>query len=339
MANGCSLLPALPLLLQIGLVGQAEGVASGRHLGSGEQDQTREKGPDHEAYGDRKRPVGRFQIKPGEDEDVNTLGEFPQKAGDDGSGQHGGDGELAIGEDPIDEKEDSDAEDGRRQLQNCVGEDAKDEVLRVAEEERGKQAVLGGGEGDGEERQQADGEGKAEGDDGVHEVGAVFRDPPDAIEGDFQGQEDSAGGDEQCDHGDDLHLAAGVSEQAHVLDDEVLVRGQEVTEHVAEDGLHRRRMEDVALDGPGHHDEREERQDGVGGDAEGVGVHFCLREIASEGDQLCPPSRVGGNARRGLGDGVGRRGWLDGQHRPDLMLGHLKAGRLTRTDPAVRASR
>ena len=58
---------------------------------------------------------------------------------------------------------------------------------------------------------------KAEGDDGVHEVGAVFRDPPDAIEGDFEGQEDSAGGDEQRDDGDDLHFAAGVGEEAMFL--------------------------------------------------------------------------------------------------------------------------
>jgi hypothetical protein len=305
-------------------VGETEGVASSRHLGSGEEDQSGEKCPDHEADGDRKRPVGRFQVEPGEDEDVDTLGELPEQAGDDGGGKNRGDGELAVGEDPVDEKEDSDAEDGRRYLQNGVGEGTKDEVLSVAEEEPGKQAVLRGGEGDGEEREQANGKREAEGDDGVHEVGTVFRDFPDAIEGDFEGQEDSTGGDEQRDDGDDLHFAAGVGKEAHVLDDEVLVRGQEVAEHVAEDAFHRRRVEDGALDGPGHHDEWKERQDGVCGDAEGVGVHLALRKVAREGDELRPPSGVSRQARRGLGDGVRGRGWLDGQHGPDSMLGHMK---------------
>ena len=60
----------------------------------------------------------------------------------------------------------------------------------------------------------ADGEREAEGDNGVHEVGAVFSDSPDAVEGDFEGQEDSAGGDEQRDDGDDLNFAAGVGEKA-----------------------------------------------------------------------------------------------------------------------------
>jgi hypothetical protein len=114
-----------------------------------------------------------------------------------------------------------------------------------------------------------------------------------------------------------------ITEEAHVLDDEVLVRGQKIAEHVAEDAFHRRGVEDRALDGPRHHDEGEERQDGVGGDAEGVGVHLALRKVAREGDELRPPSGVRRQARWWLGDGVGGRGWLDGQHGPDSMLRHV----------------
>src|SRR5271170_56608 len=142
-----------------------------------------------------------------------------------------------------------------------MSKEAEDEILGLAYEKKGEKAVLRGGEGNREERQESDGEGQAERDNGVHEIRAVFGDSPDAVEGDFEGQEDSAGGDEECDNGDNLRLAAGVSEQAHVLDDEVLVRRQEVAEHVAEDGFHRGRVKDVPLDGPGHHDEGEERED------------------------------------------------------------------------------
>ena len=83
----------------------------------------------------------------------------------------------------------------------------------------------------------------AQGDQLVHDVGAVFCDAPDPVERHFEGQENAGRGDEQHDDGGHLDAAAGMDEQAHVADDEVLVGGQNVAQHTADLPYHGRANE------------------------------------------------------------------------------------------------
>src|SRR6185437_9185704 len=76
------------------LAGELQGIPVGGEVRAGEQDESGEKGPDHEPYGDGKRAVGGVELEPGEYEDVEGLGGFPEESGDDGGGQDGADGEL-----------------------------------------------------------------------------------------------------------------------------------------------------------------------------------------------------------------------------------------------------
>jgi plasmid stability protein len=71
----------------------------------------------------------------------------------------------------------------------------------------------------------------------------------------------------------------GAGKRAHVLDDEVAVAGQVVAEEVDDDLIHGLRVKDAAADRQHEDDEREERQDGVGGNREGVGVDLGLGQV------------------------------------------------------------
>ncbi len=53
-------------------------------------------------------------------------------------------------------------------------------------------------------------------------------------------------------------------------------------------------MEDVAANREQQHDKRKEREDGVGGNAEGVGVDLGPRHVPCEGDDLGPKTVLPG---------------------------------------------
>src|SRR6185295_3548555 len=112
----------------------------------------------------------------------------------------------------------------------------EDDVIGVAEEEKTEHAMMCGGERDGDEGEGADGEGQTQGDNLVHEIGAVEFGAPDLVEGDFERYEDPGGGDEEHDDGGDLHAAMRAREDGHVADDEVLAGGEEVADLICDDG-------------------------------------------------------------------------------------------------------
>ena len=93
-----------------------------------------------------------------------------------------------------------------------------------------------------------------------------------------------------------------MGKKLHVAHDEVLPYGQKILHHVADDLLHGARMEDVAAEREKKHDEGEEREDRVGGDAEGVGVDFGARHVAGERDDLFAQA-VGDDGGDGLDGG------------------------------------
>ena len=67
---------------------------------------------------------------------------------------------------------------------------------------------------------------------------------------------------------------------AKILDNEVLVAGKIVAQELKDDVIHGLRMKDATSKRKQENDEGEERQDGVGGYGEGVGVNLGLHEIA-----------------------------------------------------------
>ena len=105
----------------------------------------------------------------------------------------------------------------------------------------------------------------------------------------------------------------------HVLGDKFLTGGQEVADHIRNCALHRVGMEDQARNREHHHDEWEQRQDGIGGDAEGIGMHFRLRHVAGKAPDLIPQARVAGKFRGRLWfSGNTNKGFIDNRpcHNP-----------------------
>jgi hypothetical protein len=80
----------------------------------------------------------------------------------------------------------------------------------------------------------------------------------------------------------------------HVLGDELLARGEKVTDHVRDRVFHGVGVEDRARNGEHHHDEWEQGQDAVRGNAEGVGMHFGLRHVAGEAPNCLSQASVAG---------------------------------------------
>ncbi len=162
----------------------------------------------------------------------------------------------------------------------------EDDVVGVADEDPGEDGLLAGGGRDRRHCQDADGEREAERDRLVVQVAAVLADSPDAVESNFERKEDSGGGDEEHDEREELRVFVRVGEELHVAHDEVLPDWEEIFHHVADDILHGAGVEDVAADSEEKNDEGKEREDGVRGDREGVGVHLGARHVAREGANL-----------------------------------------------------
>ncbi len=53
-------------------------------------------------------------------------------------------------------------------------------------------------------------------------------------------------------------------------------------------------MEDQAGNREHQYDEWEKRQDGIGGDAKGIGVHFGLRHVAGKAHRLVHQAGIAG---------------------------------------------
>ncbi len=150
----------------------------------------------------------------------------------------------------------------------------------MVEEDPGEDGLLARGGCDRGHGQNADRERKAERYGLIVKITAVLPDAPDAVERDLQRQKDSGRGDEQHDDRKELRAFVRVGEQLHVAHDEVLPDGEKILHHVADDLLHGARVEDVAADREQQDDEGKEREDGIGRDAEGVGVDLGACHVA-----------------------------------------------------------
>src|SRR5271154_3211493 len=107
-----------------------------------------------------------------------------------------------------------------------------------------------------------------------------------------------------------------MGENLHVAYDEVLSHRQKIFHHVAGDLFHGARMEDVATDREQQHDEGKEREDGIGCDAEGVGMDLGARHVARERDDLRAETGL-------LDDGFN---FLDGLWRQFRLVWHVLFG-------------
>ena len=89
-------------------------------------------------------------------------------------------GILLIGQHPVDEEEEQDAGEAGAEPQEAVGDEAKDDVVGVADEDPGEDGLLAGGGGDRRHGQDADCEREAERDGLIVQIAAVLPDSPDA---------------------------------------------------------------------------------------------------------------------------------------------------------------
>ncbi len=97
-----------------------------------------------------------------------------------------------------------------------------------------------------------------------------------------------------------------VREELHVAHDEVLPDREEILHHVADDIFHGAGVEDVVADSEEKNDEGKEREDGVGGDGEGVGVDLGAGHVADEGADFGEEALIGED-RPNLPDGLRRQ--------------------------------
>jgi hypothetical protein len=102
------------------------------------------------------------------------------------------------------------------------------------------------------------------------------------------GRKDSGRGDQQHDEGQNLSSPFHARQELKVADHKIFVAGQVVAQQLQDNVIHRLRMEDALDHGQQQHNEREERQDGVGSDREGVGVDLGLHQVA-QGRPAVPP--------------------------------------------------
>ena len=102
---------------------------------------------------------------------------------------------------------------------------------------------------------------------------------PDAVERDFQRKEHPGRRHQQDDQRDSLHALPGVDHGVEIADDEFLTGGQIVAQQLQHHFVHHARMKNAADQGHHQHDEGEERQDRIGGDREGEGVHLGPHQV------------------------------------------------------------
>ena len=119
--------------------------------------------------------------------------------------------------------------------------------------------LIRGRECDGEQGERSAGEGQSERNELILQIRTIFRESPDAIEGNFQRQENTGRADEQHDDGDGLN-AVMARHVAQVLDDEILAGRQIISQKVQDDVEHGFRMEEAPDQREQQHHERKERQ-------------------------------------------------------------------------------
>src|SRR6202790_4878344 len=81
----------------------------GGKVGARQQQQAREERPEHHAHGEREGAVDFLEIQPGQSHDIGIFQRFRKQSHNDGGGQHGPRGDFAIGQQPVNQKEDGDA--------------------------------------------------------------------------------------------------------------------------------------------------------------------------------------------------------------------------------------
>src|ERR1700678_1180813 len=92
-------------LLRVSLPRELQGIACCRKMSSGEQQQTGEKRPHHQAYRNIKRTIDRLKVEPREGLNIEDLRKLPEQTDDNCRGQNGSRRDLSIGQYPVDQEE------------------------------------------------------------------------------------------------------------------------------------------------------------------------------------------------------------------------------------------
>src|SRR5579875_1590360 len=78
-------------------------------------------------------------------------------------------------------------------------------------------------------------------------------------------------------------------EQSHIPHHKLLVRGQKVAHHIADDLSHRLRMKELPRNHEQHHNKGKERKNSIRSYAERIGVHFGTGKVFRKGFDMRPP--------------------------------------------------
>src|SRR5208283_1165614 len=231
---------------------------------AGQKQQARQERPEHQADRERERTVDFLKIQPRQGEDIGVFERLGKQSHDDGGGQHGAHRDLAIGQHPVNEEENGNAGGDGEQLHDDESDRAH-EVLAVSAQQELDKRHRTGGQSDRQQGQDTAGEGQSERDHLISQVGAVFLEMPDPVQGNFQRQKYSGRSDQQNNQRCELHALPGVHHGVEVADDEVLARRKVVPQELNDNFAHHPGVKLAADQGHHQHDERKERQDGVGG--------------------------------------------------------------------------
>ena len=116
----------------------------------------------------------------------------------------------------------------------------------------------------------------------VAKIGAVLADAPHLVQRHLQRLEYPGRADEQHDERKDLDAVVRC-QPLHAADDEILIAGQEILCQLNHGSVQSHVVQYLAGDGQEKHHGREKRQDGVGCDGEGVGMHFRVARYFNVG--------------------------------------------------------
>jgi len=233
------------------------------------------------------------------DGDVGFFGGEPDDSGHDGGADNLPRWDAAVGQKPVDREEEEDRREPRGNGEPDVADAFEDDVLGVVEEDKAEKLALPGAQENAAHREDHHQDSEPKGDSLVEEVVAALGDSPCLVERDFERQKDAGAGDEDHDHGHSLHTVSR-RERSCILKPvgQKALRGrggEQLLHQFGDDIGHFLRMEDRQRHGVQQDDQRDEGDDGVGGNAEGVGMHFGIEQVVNDrGAAPAPAVPLGG---------------------------------------------
>src|ERR1700687_4218036 len=255
-----------------------------RQMSSRQQQQPRQKRPEHQANRDGERTIYFREIQPGQGIDISVLQRLGEQSHDHRGRQNSLSRHLAVRQQPVDKEEDGDAGSDRKDLHNHKVHHLHVPAV-IAVQHILQDGYVSGGQSYREQSKRSAGKHQTERHQLISQVRAVVAKSPDAVQRNFERQKNSGGGNQQ--HGQREHFRPMVrpDQRIQVPDHKFLASWKIVAQQILDDTIHHLGTNDVSDQRHQQQQEREEGQNEVGGDGEGESVDFGPEQIARGGAQ------------------------------------------------------